>query len=230
MWDQDAHRAAAIRVLIADDSFLIREGLRQLLEMSDALEVVGTCADEPEAIAAVEAALPDVVIADIRMPPTLTDEGVRLAERWRRTHPQLGVVLLSQEGNVDLAARLLESGASGRGYLLKDRVHDLDHVVSAVLAVANGECRVDPMLVDRLVRGRRLPGSVLDALTPRQQELLADVAEGKSNSAIARDRFLTQRAVEKHVSEIFTRLGLSGDADVSRRVRATLVYLDAVQA
>jgi DNA-binding NarL/FixJ family response regulator len=220
---------AVVRVLIADDAYLIREGLRQLLELSDAVEVVGSCADESETIAAIEASAPDVLIADIRMPPTFTDEGIRIAERLRASHPGLGVVVLSQEGDVDLAARLLRDGASGRAYVLKDGVHDLDQLVSTILAVTRGECRVDPVLVQRLVRARTSSGSRLSTLTPRQRELLADIAEGKSNLAIARDRFLSQRAVEKHVSEIFTRLGISGDADVSRRVRATLLYLDAVR-
>ncbi|WP_327302313.1 response regulator transcription factor [Streptomyces sp. NBC_01298] len=215
-----------LRVLIADDSFLIREGLSRLLELSDAVEVTGTCADEASTVAAVAAAPPDVLLCDIRMPPSFTDEGVRLADGLRLSHPDVGVVLLSQERHVDLAARLLESGASGRGYLLKDRVHDLDLLVSAVRSVARGECHIDSALVEDLVRRRRTEASALDALTPRQRQLLADVAEGQSNAAIARDRFLSVRAVEKHVSEIFGRLGLTGDADISRRVRATLLYLD----
>ncbi|MFF1360776.1 LuxR C-terminal-related transcriptional regulator [Streptomyces sp. NPDC058297] len=131
---------------------------------------------------------------------------------------------------MDLAARMLERGAAGRAYLLKDRVHDLDLLVSAVRAVAEGECRIDAGLVQQLVRHRRSSTSALDVLTPRQRELLADIAEGKSNAAIARDRFLTLRAVEKHVSEIFGRLGISGDADISRRVRATLFHLDATRS
>ncbi|MEV0495807.1 response regulator transcription factor [Streptomyces atratus] len=218
-----------LRVLIADDSFLIREGLSRLLELSDAVEVVGTSADEPSATAAVAATAPDVLICDIRMPPSFTDEGVRLADGLRRSHPGVGVVLLSQERHVDLAARLLESGAAGRGYLLKDRVHDLDLLVSAVRTVARGECHIDSALVEDLVRRRRAGAPALVALTPRQRQLLADIAEGKSNAAIARDRFLTVRAVEKHASEIFSRLGLTGDADISRRVRATLLYLDAAR-
>ena len=137
-------------------------------------------------------------------------------------------MLLSQDGQPDLAAELVKASAEGRGYLLKDRVHDLDYLVEAITAVAGGECRIDPMLVSGLVRTSGPSRPQLDVLTPRQRELLADVAQGKSNQAIARDRYLTQRAVEKHVSEIFSRLGISGDADVSRRVRATLVYLGTV--
>jgi DNA-binding NarL/FixJ family response regulator len=146
----------------------------------------------------------------------------------RATHPEVAAVVLSQETHVDLAAQLLAHGATGRGYLLKDRVHDLDHLVSTIVGVAHGECRIDPALVEELVSSRR-PQSALDQLTQRQRELLADIAEGKSNVAIARDRYLSLRAVEKHVSEIFARLGVAGDPDVSRRVRATLLFLEANQ-
>lgn len=222
-----ARGGGPLRVLVADDAYLVREGLRQLLELSDAVVVVGGCVDEPETLAAVEADPPDVLVTDIRMPPTFSDEGIRIAELLRVTRPELGVVVLSQDGDVALAARLLQDGASGRGYLLKDRVHDLDHLVSTIVAVARGECRVDPGLVQQLVSRQQRPSSPLDSLTPRQRELLADVAEGKSNLAISRDRYLSLRAVEKHVSEIFGRLGITGDADVSRRVVATLLYLDA---
>ncbi len=219
-----------IRVLVVDDSFLFRDGLRLLLELSDAVQVVGGCADVDEALVAIARDTPDVVIADIRMPPTFTDEGIRLADQLRREYPSCGVVVLSQESTVGFAARLLQMGAGGRAYLSKDRVHDVDHLVSTISAVHAGDCRIDPILVQQLVTIGTTPApSALDSLTPRQRELLADIAEGKSNMAIARDRFLSQRAVEKHVSEIFTRLGLSGDASVSRRVRATLVYLEAAQ-
>jgi DNA-binding NarL/FixJ family response regulator len=222
-----AVNAPPLRVLIADDAYLVREGLRQLLQLSDDVVVQGGCVDEPGTLEAVDADPPDVLVTDIRMPPTFSDEGIRIAERLRESHPGLGIVVLSQDGDVGLAARLLEDGASGRAYLLKDRVHDLEHLVSTIVAVARGECRVDPGLVQQLVARQHSASSPLDALTPRQRELLADIAEGKSNLAIARDRFLSQRAVEKHVSEIFGRLGITGDADVSRRVVAALVFLDA---
>ncbi|MFJ7270297.1 LuxR C-terminal-related transcriptional regulator [Streptomyces sp. NPDC099050] len=156
------------------------------------------------------------------------DEGPGAREQEpSRLRVLIADVLLSQERHVGLAARLLESGASGRGYLLKDRVHDLDLLVSAVRSAARGECHIDSALVEDLVRRRRTEASALDALTPRLRQLHADIAEGRSNAAIARDRFLSVRAVEKHVSEIFGRLGLTGDAGISRRVRATLLYLDA---
>lgn len=219
-----------IRVLVVDDSYLVREGLRLLLELSDAVEVIGGFADAEQALVSIARDTPDVVIADIRMPPTYTDEGIRLADQMRREYPSCGVVVLSQESTVGFAARLLQQGASGRAYLSKDRVHDVDHLVSAISAVHAGDCRIDPILVQQLVTTGTTPApSALDGLTPRQRELLADIAQGKSNMAIARDRFLSQRAVEKHVSEIFTRLGLSGDAAVSRRVRATLLYLEAAR-
>lgn len=217
---------AALRVLLADDSYLIREGLQQVLALAPQLKVMGACADAPALLAAVDADPPDVVVTDLRMPPTQTDEGMQIAERLRRTHPRVGVVLLSQHESAHYAAELLASGAAGRGYLLKDRIHDLDHIVSTITAVAAGECRIDTRLIDELVaRRRRRQASPLQELTPRQREILADVAEGKSNLAIAQDRGLTQRAVEKHVSEIFGRLGLATDETISRRVHATLLFL-----
>jgi DNA-binding NarL/FixJ family response regulator len=214
-----------LRVVIADDSYLIREGLRQLLALAPQIQVVGQCVDAPSLLAAVAADPPDVVITDIRMPPTQTDEGMQIARRLRQTHPKVGVVVLSQHESAQYAADLLESGATGRGYLLKDRIHDLDHLVSTITAVAAGECRIDARLVDELLSRQRRQHSPLDDLTPRQTEIMADVAQGKSNLAIARQHDLTLRAVEKHVSEIFGRLGLANDETVSRRVQATLLYL-----
>ena len=213
-------------MIIADDSYLIREGLRQLLAMVPQFQVVAQCVDAPTLLAAVAADPPDVVVTDIRMPPTQTDEGMQIAKQLRKTHPRVGVVVLSQHGSAQYAAELLASGAGGRGYLLKDRIHDLDHLVSTITAVAAGECRIDARLIDELVARRGAhQHSRLEALTPRQRQIMADVAEGKSNMAIARDRSLTVRAVEKHVSEIFDRLGLTSDETISRRVHATLLYL-----
>lgn len=218
--------APVVRVMIADDSYLIREGLQQVLGFAADLEVVGAFADMPSLLEAVDAAPPDVVVTDIRMPPTQTDEGIRVAEHLRNAHPEVGVVVLSQHGSAAYAAQLLDCGSGGRGYLLKDRIHDLGHLVSTIKAVAAGECRIDPRLVDDLVATRRKrKASPMEELTPRQREILADVAAGKSNLAIATERGLTQRAVEKHVSEIFGRLGLGSDESISRRVHATLLYL-----
>ena len=217
---------SVLRVVIADDSYLIREGLGQLLAFAPQIRVVGQCVDAPSLLAAVDAEAPDVVITDIRMPPTQTDEGLQIARRLRLTHPKVGVVMLSQHESAIYAAELLDGGATGRGYLLKDRIHDLAHLVSTLTAVAAGECRIDARLVDELLsRQQRRQHSPLDDLTPRQREIMADVAQGKSNLAIARERDLTLRAVEKHVSEIFGRLGLTNDETVSRRVQATLLYL-----
>ena len=212
-------------MVIADDSYLIREGLRQLLALAPQIRVVGQCVDAPSLLAAVDAEAPDVVITDIRMPPTQTDEGMQIAKRLRQTHPKVGVVVLSQHESAHYAADLLDAGATGRGYLLKDRIHDLDHLVSTITAVAAGECRIDARLVDELLSRQRRQHSPLDDLTPRQREIMAEVAQGKSNLAIAREHDLTLRAVEKHVSEIFGRLGLANDETVSRRVQATLLYL-----
>jgi DNA-binding NarL/FixJ family response regulator len=213
-----------VRVMIADDSYLIREGLAQVLAQSPRVRVTGLHSDPASLLKAVDADPPDVVVTDIRMPPTQTDEGMQVAERLRLTHPQVGVVVLSQHGSAQYAARLLDSGASRRGYLLKDRIHDLDHLVSTICAVANGECRIDSQLIESLV-ARKRKRSFLDELTPRQREIMGDIARGLSNLAIAQERGLTQRAVEKHVSEIFGRLGLTDDETISRRVHATLLFL-----
>jgi DNA-binding NarL/FixJ family response regulator len=219
-------RSVPLRVMIADDSYLIREGLQQVLALAPEVRVVAALVDMPSLLAAVDAEAPDVVVTDIRMPPTQTDEGIRIAVRLHQTHPRVGVVVLSQHESAQYAAMLLDEGAAGRGYLLKDRIHDLDHLVSTIKAVAAGECRIDSRLVDGLVaRPGARKRSPIDELTPRQREILADVAQGKSNLAISRERSLTLRAVEKHVSEIFGRLGFATDETISRRVHATLLYL-----
>lgn len=214
------------RVMLADDSYLIREGLAQLLALAPRVHLVSRHAEPDALLAAVEADPPDVVIVDVRMPPTFIDEGLRVAEQLRRTHPTVGVLVLSQHCSAHSAARLLAGGAAGRGYLLKDRIHDLQHLLAAIEGVAAGECRVDPDLIDSLVAARhdRRRGPV-DALTPRQREILAAIAASKSNLAIARDFDITQGAVEKHVNEIFTRLGIANDESISRRVHATLLHL-----
>jgi len=224
----DRPRHMPVSVTLVDDSFLIREGLRHLLALSRSIEVLDSCPDVQSALAAIANNRPDVVITDIRMPPTWTDEGIQLAQQLFEQDPALGIVVLSQEGHVELAAQLLRDGARGRGYLLKDRIHDLEHLESTIVDVSRGECRIDPVLIEGLVQQRAPSSSALDTLTPRQRQLLTDIAEGKSNSAIAQERYLSLRAVEKHVSEIFTKLGISSDPSVSRRVRATLMYLQEV--
>jgi DNA-binding NarL/FixJ family response regulator len=221
-----AKQGFPVRVMLADDSYLIREGLAQLLMLACGVQLVSRHGDPDALLAAVDADPPDVVIVDVRMPPTFIDEGLRVADQLRRTHPKIGVLVLSQQCTAHGAARLLAGGAAGRGYLMKDRIHDLSYLLSAIEGVAAGECRVDPELIDSLVAVRRNQRrEPFDALTPRQREILAAIAASKSNLAIARDFDITQGAVEKHVNEIFMRLGIANDESISRRVHATLLYL-----
>jgi DNA-binding NarL/FixJ family response regulator len=216
----------ALRVLIADDSLLVREGLEQVLAGQPNIEVVGSYADLPSLLEAVEADPPDVVLTDIRMPPSLSDEGIRVAALLRESHPQVGVVVLSQYAEPVYALALLESGSDRRAYLLKERVHDRAQLLSALETVANGGSVVDTRIVDVLVADKaRAERSSLAELTPREREVLAQIAQGKSNSAIAESLVLTKRAVEKHINSIFSKLELSEAEDASKRVKAALVFL-----
>ncbi len=215
-----------IRVILAEDNYLLREGLGQLLESSDEIELVRACRDLPELMRSVEELDPDVVITDIRMPPTGTDEGIRAADRLRSERPRVGVVVLSLYAEPEYALALLERGAAGRAYLLKDRVSDLDQLVSAVREVARGGSVIDPRIVEVLVAARTTArDSPLAELTPREVEVLAQVAQGKNNAGIAAVLSLTERAVEKHINAIFSKLELSAEPEVHRRVKAALVYL-----
>lgn len=215
-----------IRVVVADDSFLVREGLALILGREPHVEVVAACADSPSLLAAVERERPQVVVADVRMPPGVGDEGVRVADELRATHPEIGVVLLSRSADPRVALALLAHGADGRACLLERRVHDRRQLVAAVEAVAHGGSLVDANVVETaLTRRWRPAGSPLAALSPRELEVLGEIARGSSNGQIAADLVLTKRAVEKHVNAIFMKLGLSRAGDVSRRVKATLVYL-----
>jgi DNA-binding NarL/FixJ family response regulator len=215
-----------IRVVFADDNYLLREGVGQLIESQPELELVGTGTDLPSLLAEVEKQRPDVVITDIRMPPTGTDEGIRAAAQIRADHPEIGVVVLSQFAEPEYALMLLEKGASGRAYLLKERVSDIDQLVNAVQEVAKGGSVIDPKVVEALVAARtRKPDSPLQQLTPREHEVLATMAQGKNNAAIGAQLFLTERAVEKHINAIFSKLGLAEEKDVHRRVKAALLYL-----
>ena len=217
-----------IRVILADDNYLLREGVRQLIETQPELELVAVAADLDSLMAEVEVQKPDVVITDIRMPPTGTDEGIRAAEQIRTKHPQIGVVVLSQYAEPEYALALLEKGAAGRAYLLKERVSDIDQLVNAIREVAKGGSVIDSKVVEALVAARtRKPESPLHDLTPRENEVLAAMAEGKNNAAIAGRLFLTERAVEKHINSIFSKLGLAEEKDVHRRVKAALLYLSA---
>jgi DNA-binding NarL/FixJ family response regulator len=219
-----------IRVVLAEDNYLLREGIRQMLETSDEIELAATCVDLPELERAIEDHDPAVVITDIRMPPTGTDEGLRAAERLRVDRPAVGVVVLSQYAEPEYALALLEKGASGRAYLLKERVSDIDQLVGAVREVARGGSVIDPRVVEVLVAARSAArDSPIAQLTPRERDVLQQVAMGRNNSGIAAALFLTERAVEKHINAIFSKLDLSEEPDVHRRVKAALVYLAAAQ-
>ncbi len=215
-----------IRVVAADDSFLIRESLTVMLESEPGIELLAVCSDGKELEAAIAAKHPAVVIVDIRMPPSRADEGIRIATRLRETAPEIGVLVLSQYAEAAYALALLESGSSRRAYLLKERIRDKPELVRAITTVARGGSVIDPQVVDALIESRaRVARSPLAELTPRERQLLGEIAEGKSNAAIAESLVLTKRAVEKHVNSIFSKLGLPEAQDVSRRVKATLVYL-----
>jgi DNA-binding NarL/FixJ family response regulator len=222
----------AITVALAEDSLIVREGIRQLLATEPDIEVVASCGDVDSLLEAVEELGPNVVVTDIRMPPTETDEGIRVAATLRDSHPDIGVLVLSQHAAPSYALGLLESGSDGRGYLLKQRVHDRVDLVGAIRSVAAGGSVIDPKIVEALVTAQaRSDPSPLSALTPREHEVLAEIARGKSNVAIAEYLVLTKRAVEKHINSIFLKLNLSDAEDVSKRVKATLLFLaDAERA
>ena len=215
-----------IRVLLAEDNLLVREGVRTLIAASPDLELVAVCEDFDSVMRAMEEAAPDVVLTDIRMPPTGTDEGIRIAETLRASHPDTGVVVLSQYAEPAYAIALLEHGSQGRGYLLKERLSDADELTSAIRTVADGGSVIDPKVIDVLVAARsRDRSSPLARLTPREREVLSEMAQGGSNHAIATALFLTERAVEKHINSIFSKLALTDVPDVHRRVKAVLLFL-----
>jgi DNA-binding NarL/FixJ family response regulator len=216
----------ALRVVVAEDNALLREGLSRLIAAEPDLELAGTCADLPGLLAAIDEEPPDVVVTDIRMPPSGTDEGIRAANTVRERHPGVGVVVLSQYANPDYALALLEGGSARRAYLLKERVGDVEELLGAIREVARGGSVVDPKVVDALVTATsRAVRSDLDRLTPRESEILAEMATGKSNAAIAATLILSERAVEKHTNSIFSKLGLTEEPDVNRRVKAVLLFL-----
>jgi DNA-binding NarL/FixJ family response regulator len=215
-----------IRVVVAEDAFLVREAVTRLLSDAPGVELVAAVADTDTLMATIEAERPDVVVTDIRMPPTETDEGIRVAAAMRDTHPQTGVVVLSQYAEPAYVLKLLEAGSARRAYLLKERVHHRGQLVDAVRAVQQGGSYIDPKIVELLVQSRaRGADSPLSVLTPRERETLAEIAQGKSNEAIAESLVLTKRAVEKHINAIFMKLNLVGTPDVSSRVKATLLFL-----
>jgi DNA-binding NarL/FixJ family response regulator len=216
-----------IRVVYADDSFLMRQALQAVLERLDGVEAVAGCADGETLLAAVEAQAPDVVVTDMRMPPSGDQEGIRVASHLRQRHPGIGVVVLTQYAEPRYGLELLEAGSEGRGYLLKERVNDPRELHAAIEAVAHGGSVFDPTMVRLLVSGGSSDGGAIDALTPREREVLAEMAQGKSNAAIAEHLVLTKKAIEKHVGSIFLKLGLPEEQVASRRVAAVLLYLAA---
>ncbi len=203
----------------------MREGVRTLIDLEDDLELVGVAEDFDALIAMVAEHGPDVVLTDIRMPPTGTNEGVRAARQLRETHPHIGVVVLSQYLEPSYALALFAEGAEGRGYLLKERVADGEQLARAIREVARGGSVVDPKVVDVLMEARAASRSPVSTLTPRERETLAEMAQGKNNAAIAEALSLSDRAVEKHINAVFAKLGLGEEHTVHRRVKAVLVYL-----
>jgi DNA-binding NarL/FixJ family response regulator len=215
-----------IRIVLAEDQYLVREGLRRLLETRDELEVVAVSGDLDSLLEAVAAERPDVVVTDIRMPPGRTDEGIQAATRLRVTNPDVGVVVLSQYANPSYVLALLEGGSERRAYLLKERVSDLDQLVGAIDAVADGGSVLDPKVVEALVaENARGEDSPLNELTPRERDVLREMAEGKNNASIAEALFLTERSVEKVIHSIFLKLGLTWETALHKRVKAVVLYL-----
>ena len=213
-------------MLLAEDNALLRQGLERLLGHTEDLELVGTAGSLPELLHQAAAATPDVVVSDIRMPPTNTDEGITGAATLAAQRPEIGVVLLSQHVESEYAVRFLEQGSARRAYLLKERVGDATELVSAIRTVHAGGSVIDPMVVEQLVSARSArPNTALDRLSPREGEVLHEMALGKNNAAIASALFLTERAVEKHTNAIFGKLGFAEEPDLNRRVAAVLLYL-----
>jgi DNA-binding NarL/FixJ family response regulator len=216
----------AIRVVLAEDHLIVREGVRRLLETQPDVEVAAACGDLDSLLAAVDDDEPDVVVTDIRMPPGNTDEGIQAANRLRETHPDVGVVVLSQYATPSFALALLEGGSAGRSYLLKERVQEVEQLVSAIRTVAEGGSVIDPKVVEALVaENARGEGSRLDQLTPRERDVLREMAAGKSNAAIGEALFLAERSVEAVIHSIFLKLGLSWENSIHKRVKAVIVYL-----
>ena len=216
----------SIRLVLAEDHYLVREGLRSLLETQPDLEIAAVCGDLESLLAAADAERPDVVVTDIRMPPGDADEGLQAAKRLRESAPEVGVVLLSQYADPGYLLSLLDGGSARRAYLLKERMKDPEQLVGAIRAVAAGGSMIDPKVVEALVaenaRGEESP---LNQLTPRERDVLRGMAEGKNNAAIAAALFLTERSVEKVIHSIFLKLGLTWEKAVNKRVKAVILYL-----
>src|SRR3954471_6894829 len=220
-----------IRVALADDTLIVREGIERILAAQPNIDVVASCGDMPELMEAVEREAPAVVVTDIRMPPTQTDEGIQIAARLRDEHPDIGVVVLSNYAEPAYALALMDTGSAGRAYLLKERVHHSAQLLAAIESVAAGGSVMAPKIVEPLVAAKaRAERSPLAELTPREHEVMAQIAQGKSNGAIAEELVLTKRAVEKHINSIFLKLNLADVEEVSKRVKATLLFLAGTEA
>ena len=216
----------AITVAIADDSLLVREGILHVLEDAPQIEVVSTSADHDELLRAIDEQRPDVVLTDIRMPPSHGLEGISIANQLHTSHPETAVIVLSQYADPLYALSLLEHGSARRGYLLKDRLGEREELVEAIETVAAGGSVIDPEVVEALVENRRHDAaSPLHRLTPREREVLGEIASGKSNAAIAKTLVISKRAVERHIGAIFAKLDLPDEGEASRRVKATLLFL-----
>lgn len=216
----------SVRLIVADDHLLVREGVRQLLASQPDIEVVAACADLPELVEAVGREKVDVVVTDIRMPPDRIDEGVQFASYCRAQHPDVGIILLSQYAQPAYIRALLEQGAERRGYLLKERVADVDELAAAVRTVAAGGSAIDPKVIESLLNAKtRRSDDRIERLTPREREVLAAMAQGRNNAAIAETLVVSQRAVEKHINSIFSKLDLTGEQQLHPRVQAVLLYL-----
>jgi DNA-binding NarL/FixJ family response regulator len=217
---------APVTVVLGEDNYLVREGVERLLEATGAVRVLACRAELHSLKEAIDQLVPDVVVTDIRMPPTGLDEGVQIARWARDAHPEMGVLILSQYSDPALSVALLERGVAGRGYLLKDRVRDIDEFIAAIRTVAEGGSVIDPQVVEDMVAAdRRRASSLLGELTAREREVLSLMAQGMRNGAIARALVITENSVQKYVNAIFGKLGLSGEGDDDRRVRAVLMFL-----
>jgi DNA-binding NarL/FixJ family response regulator len=214
-----------LRIVVAEDSYLVREGIQRVLERDPELELVGSGQDFPSTLAAVEYHAPDVLVTDIRMPPGNRDEGIEIAAMLRERNPLTGVVVLSQFDEPEYAVRLFERGSAGRAYLLKERLSEPGQLSAAIRQVAAGGSVIDPRVVESLLAARTKSLRLTDALTPREREVLALMAQGKTNDAIATILVLSVRVVEKHINAIFSKLGLTEEREVHRRVKAVLIHL-----
>ena len=217
-----------LRVVFAEDNYLVREGTTALLSTAPEVEVVASVADSRDLLSTVAELQPDVVLTDIRMPPSYTTEGIDAARRIRAEHPNVGVLVLSQHADGGYAAELLSGGAAGLGYLLKERVADVLELVRALTEVARGGSVLDPKVVEVLLAANaRERSSPLTALTSRETDVLREMATGRNNAAIAKTLYLSERAIEKHINAVFAKLGLTNEEESHRRVRAVLTFLNA---